>query len=91
MRKQESQRWKNCTDFITVHLQMAAVALFVREHFDVTDKQKAIDLIQNVRNAFLEMINQTDWMDKQTKEKATVKVGIRLATLRLFYSTRYSI
>jgi predicted metalloendopeptidase len=72
--QQKSPRWKKCTESVTMDLETASGALYVDEHFDVTDKQEAVEMVKNLRDSFLEMLNQTDWMDNQTKTTAIEKV-----------------
>ena len=72
--QQKSPRWKKCTEYITTDLELASGALYVDEHFAVTDKQEVVEMVKNLRDSFLEMLNRIDWMDNQTKTTAIEKV-----------------
>jgi predicted metalloendopeptidase len=50
-------------------------ALYVREYFDKTDKKEALIMIDNLRAAFIELVEQLEWMDEKTKIVAIEKVN----------------
>lgn len=69
----KSPRWKECALGPTNLLPLAAGALYVREHFDSTDKKEALEMIANLREAFKELVKESDWMDSETKKVAAEK------------------
>lgn len=54
---------------------MAVGALFIRKHFDPNAKKTALEMIQNIREAFNEILDGNDWMDPQTKLVAKKKAN----------------
>uniref|UniRef100_A0A0M3HFQ5 Peptidase_M13_N domain-containing protein n=1 Tax=Ascaris lumbricoides TaxID=6252 RepID=A0A0M3HFQ5_ASCLU len=69
----KSPRWKECAQGPTTMLPLAAGALYIREHFDSTDKKEALEMIANLREAFKELVADNDWMDSATKKVAIEK------------------
>ena len=49
--------------------------MYVREYFDESSRQSINEMVKDIRSVFIEMIDELDWMDDQTrlraKEKAT--------------------
>uniref|UniRef100_A0A1I7VFX0 Peptidase_M13_N domain-containing protein n=3 Tax=Loa loa TaxID=7209 RepID=A0A1I7VFX0_LOALO len=70
----KSPRWKECAQGAISLLPLAGGALYVREHFDSTDKQEALKMIANLQEAFKELVDENDWMDEETKKVAVEKV-----------------
>ncbi|RWS19320.1 neprilysin-like protein [Leptotrombidium deliense] len=52
---------------------MAVGSLYVRSHFDENSKEEANDMIEDIREAFLEILKEVDWMDEETKNVAKMK------------------
>ncbi|EFO14278.2 hypothetical protein LOAG_14244 [Loa loa] len=69
----KSPRWKECAQGAISLLPLAGGALYVREHFDSTDKQEALKMIANLQEAFKELVDENDWMDEETKKVAVEK------------------
>ncbi|KAK6104828.1 Peptidase M13 family protein [Brugia pahangi] len=69
----KSPRWKECAQVTIGLLPLAGGALYVREHFDSTDKQEALKMIANLQEAFKELVDESDWMDEETKKVAIEK------------------
>ncbi len=56
-------------------MELSTGALYVREYFDKTDKKEALIMIDNLRAAFIELVEQLEWMDEKTKIVAIEKVN----------------
>uniref|UniRef100_A0A0R3RHK8 Neprilysin-2 n=1 Tax=Elaeophora elaphi TaxID=1147741 RepID=A0A0R3RHK8_9BILA len=69
----KSPRWKECAQGTINLLPLAGGALYVREHFDSTDKKEALKMIANLQEAFKELVDESDWMDEGTKKVAIEK------------------
>lgn len=52
---------------------MAVGALFIKSQFDPNAKKTALEMIQNIREAFNEILDENDWMDYHTKQVAKKK------------------
>ncbi|KAG0410753.1 hypothetical protein HPB47_012129, partial [Ixodes persulcatus] len=79
-------RWKTCTLLVNKNMGMAVGALFVRRHFNEQSKKKARatalhsppeltaeEMISDIKAAFLEILNNVDWMDSETRHVAREK------------------
>lgn len=71
--KVQAPRHKVCVDYVNGNMGMAVSSLYVRRHFDTGSKAQAEIMIANIRQAFLEILNQVDWMDSETRQEAIVK------------------
>ncbi|VVC33209.1 Hypothetical protein CINCED_3A017909 [Cinara cedri] len=69
----ERSRWRDCVDWTNKRLGMAVGALFIRDNFSLDSKVTAMDMIQSIREAFNELLNENHWMDKQTRIVAKAK------------------
>lgn len=49
--------------------------LFVKEYFDEESKAYMSNMIENLRSAYKDRINQLEWMSAETKEKAMKKLN----------------
>ncbi|XP_052212856.1 neprilysin-like isoform X2 [Dreissena polymorpha] len=69
-------RWRQCEDYTVGQMGMAVGHMFVRETFDESAKAIALDMIDNIRNAFNELLDELDWMDGKTKVAAREKARV---------------
>ncbi len=75
-------RWKRVLDVTDGFLGEAIGKLYVEENFPPEAKQKALDMVNNIKLAFADRLKSLDWMSDSTKEMAlkklstfTVKIG----------------
>ncbi len=80
--EQMRPRWKRVLDMTNEVLGEAIGQLYVEETFPPEAKQKALDMVENIKLAFADRIKQLEWMTDSTKEMAlkklssfTVKIG----------------
>ncbi|XP_054714705.1 neprilysin-4-like isoform X2 [Uloborus diversus] len=66
-------RWKTCAVFANKNMGMAVGAMFVRKHFNEKSKETAEEMISDIKTAFLELLDEVDWMDPDTREAARQK------------------
>lgn len=66
-------RWRVCEDYVMGQMGMAIGQKFVKQEFDETAKDSALEMIGNIRTAFNELLNEVDWMDEHTKSLAREK------------------
>ncbi|CAJ0584866.1 unnamed protein product, partial [Mesorhabditis spiculigera] len=71
--QQRSPRWKECAQVPSTFLPLAAGAIYVRQHFQSTDKLEALKMISLLRESFSEIVTENDWMDGATKAVAIQK------------------
>ncbi len=75
-------RWKRVLEVTDASLGEAIGKLYVDENFPPEAKQKALDMVENIKLAFAERLKNLEWMSDSTKEMAlkklstfTVKIG----------------
>jgi putative endopeptidase len=80
--EKQRERWKNGISFVENAMGEALGQLFVAERFRPEAKQRALEMVENIKAAFKDRIIQNQWMSDETKKKAlnklatfTVKIG----------------
>jgi putative endopeptidase len=68
-------RWKRVQETTSGALSEAIGQLYVAEYFPPKAKERMLDLVENLRVAFGERIDQLEWMGDETKEKAHEKLA----------------
>ncbi|XP_057663700.1 neprilysin-11-like [Diorhabda carinulata] len=71
-------RWEYCTRKLidssdTASISFATAYEYQLRHYNVNDYKKAFKLIQDLQDSYKEIIENTTWMDQQSKEKALAK------------------
>lgn len=66
-------RWKKCVRTASGSLSSAVGSLYVNKHFDEASKATALDMVEDIKNEFDVILQEIDWMDDGTKEKAKEK------------------
>nr|XP_048680528.1 membrane metallo-endopeptidase-like 1 isoform X3 [Caretta caretta] len=69
----EEARWRECVSYVNNNMENVVGALYVRETFAGESKKMVRDLIGKIREAFIETLDELQWMDKTSKEKAREK------------------
>ncbi|OAD59770.1 Endothelin-converting enzyme 1 [Eufriesea mexicana] len=82
-REQAPSRWKNCVAQVNSNMGMAVGSMFVKKYFDEKSKNDTLAMTREIQRSFRELLNQTTWIDDETKELATEKVNAML--LRIGY------
>uniref|UniRef100_A0A8C0B458 Membrane metalloendopeptidase like 1 n=1 Tax=Buteo japonicus TaxID=224669 RepID=A0A8C0B458_9AVES len=70
----EEARWRECVSYVNNNMENAVGAMYVREAFAGESKRMVRDLIDKIREAFIETLDELQWMDEASKEKAREKV-----------------
>lgn len=73
--KQPPPRWKRCVDDTDALLGEAVGAEYVKKNFRPAAKKRMNEMIDNLFAVYRERIGKLDWMSRETKEKALVKLG----------------
>ena len=77
---QEPPRWKTCARSVGFNgyddasLRIPAASMYIKKYFGVEAKAAMVEMISYLRKAFGQIINDLDWMDDKTKEKARKKL-----------------
>ncbi|XP_004926376.1 neprilysin-4 [Bombyx mori] len=78
--QQRTPRWKSCASNVNANFGVALSYLYVKKHFDQDSRQKAIEMIEDVREAFSSSVQRLRWMDAATRARTLRK----LAAIRTF-------
>ena len=70
---EQRPRWKQVLGEVNGSMGMALGELYVKQVFTPEAKQRAEQLVTNVRNALKARIENLDWMSPETKAKAVAK------------------
>jgi neprilysin len=66
-------RWKECVSFATINLPISVSALYIRQYFRETAKTAALEMVQNIREVFENILKSVEWMDAITRQQALDK------------------
>lgn len=72
--KEQKPRWKRTLDALEGQLGDALGSLFVKEFFPEKAKNRYVKMVDDVKSAYAEQIQNLDWMSSTTKEKAIDKL-----------------
>ncbi len=77
LRGQEEQRprWKRGVSMVNGSLGEVVGKVYVERHFPPSSKAQMEDLIENLRSAFKDGIDNLEWMGEETKEEAQYKLA----------------
>jgi putative endopeptidase len=68
-------RWKRVLDAEENAIGEALGQLFVKEYFPEKSKQRYIEIVEALRDAYKERIQRLNWMSDSTKQKALLKLS----------------
>uniref|UniRef100_A0A915CYY6 Endothelin-converting enzyme 1 n=1 Tax=Ditylenchus dipsaci TaxID=166011 RepID=A0A915CYY6_9BILA len=77
----KSPRWKDCVAAAGARLSYASGAMYVRKHFNKADRQSAMEMIEDLQEAFKHMLIKNEWMEDQTKRYAQEKAKDMLSLI----------
>ncbi|KZS15003.1 Endothelin-converting enzyme 1 [Daphnia magna] len=69
----ERNRWNQCIDYTNKKLGMAVGAMFIRDNFNQESKEVALEMIHTLREAFIDTLDEIEWMDEETRQVAKEK------------------
>jgi putative endopeptidase len=75
---EQRERWKRAVTAVNGSLGEAVGAIYVQRHFPPAAKAQMLELVENMRTAYGQRIDQLSWMSAETKVAAREK----LATFR---------
>ena len=73
--KVQKPRWKRAISEVDGVLGEALGQLFVEKYFPAESKKRVNEMVDNLISAYRERINGLDWMSKETKSKAQLKLN----------------
>ncbi|KAJ9597235.1 hypothetical protein L9F63_011909, partial [Diploptera punctata] len=71
--QQKTARWKGCTGNVNSNFGMAVSYLYIQKHFNNASRAKALEMVNDIRSAFVEIVSDLDWMDEETKQRTLEK------------------
>ncbi|XP_066584391.1 endothelin-converting enzyme 1-like [Prorops nasuta] len=72
--KEKTPRWKGCTGNVNSNFGMALSYIYAKKHFNEQAREKALEMLLDIRAAFDEMVTELDWMDAGTRARAHRKL-----------------
>ncbi|XP_072334106.1 membrane metallo-endopeptidase-like 1 isoform X2 [Scyliorhinus torazame] len=72
-KSEEKARWQECVSYTNKQMESAVGALYVREAFAGERKRMVRDLIEKIREVFIETLDELEWLDAASKQKAREK------------------
>ncbi|CAF0961673.1 unnamed protein product [Rotaria sordida] len=69
----ERPRDVECGSLTNAYMGFAVSKLYIKKYFDENALNESIEMINNIQNTFLEMLNESTWMDAESKVKAIEK------------------
>jgi len=72
--KEMRPRWKFALNAVNNSIGEALGMLYVRQYFPPEAKQRALEMVENLREAFRDRIKSRTWMSDETKFKALEKL-----------------
>jgi len=72
---QQKPRWERILSTTSNLLDEAVGQLYVEKHFPPKAKQRALDMVANLRTALTDRLNNLTWMSEATKTKAKEKLS----------------
>ncbi|XP_065355214.1 neprilysin-2 isoform X2 [Calliphora vicina] len=73
-RQEQEARWKECVDISSGSLAISVGSLYVRKHFKQDSKAIALEMVNNIRGVFNQILDEVQWMDEMTKQEAKRKL-----------------
>nr|XP_050867273.1 neprilysin-4-like isoform X1 [Vespula vulgaris]XP_050867274.1 neprilysin-4-like isoform X1 [Vespula vulgaris] len=72
--KEKTPRWKGCTGNVNANFGMALSYVYAQKHFNEQEREKALEMLMDIRAAFDAMVKELDWMDADTRLRAHKKL-----------------
>ncbi|MBC5993502.1 M13 family metallopeptidase [Pontibacter cellulosilyticus] len=73
--KEMQPRWKRVLRATDAAMGEALGQLYVQKNFSPEAKKKAVEMVNNLQEAFKEHVRELDWMSEATKQQALQKLG----------------
>lgn len=73
-KEQRDPQWKECVMFIAPEFKIAVGAKYIKKYFREDSKAVAVEMVDDIKAAFHEIIMTRDWMDDNTKKLAAEKL-----------------
>ena len=71
---QKSPQWKICLGKVSSHYKYVVSSMYARFIFNADSKKQVLDMTQYLRRSFAKILDDVNWMDNETKNKARKKL-----------------
>ena len=72
--KEQQPRWKRGLGFVQGLMGESIGKLYVAKYFPESSKQRVVEMVHNLQDAFAQRIGESTWMTDATKAKAIEKL-----------------
>ncbi|CAF0727802.1 unnamed protein product [Adineta steineri] len=69
----ERARTVICGNYVNTFMGFAVSKLYIKKYFDENARNQSYEMIGNIRKAFIDMLDDSTWMDSMSKTKAIEK------------------
>ncbi|CAF0766735.1 unnamed protein product [Adineta steineri] len=69
----EESRTITCANYVNKMMNLPISKLYIEEDFHKDTRKETTEMINNIRNTFITMVNQSTWMDSKSKSIAIKK------------------
>lgn len=66
-------RWENCIAEVKDNFEVAVSSLYIKHYFDFDTKQSVEEIMDFVREGFIKIINEADWLKAEDKHELVDK------------------
>ncbi|CAF5102939.1 unnamed protein product, partial [Rotaria sp. Silwood1] len=63
----EELRTVECATYVNKHMGLVISKLYIKKYFDKNARNQSLKMIENIQNSFMNLINQSYWMDDISK------------------------
>ncbi|CAJ0606497.1 unnamed protein product [Cylicocyclus nassatus] len=70
----EVPQWENCVREVAENLAMPLSTAYATSYFSVEDREKAEEMIMDLKRSMERLLHDTDWMDEATRSAALKKL-----------------
>uniref|UniRef100_A0A0K0FDW3 Phosphate-regulating neutral endopeptidase (inferred by orthology to a human protein) n=1 Tax=Strongyloides venezuelensis TaxID=75913 RepID=A0A0K0FDW3_STRVS len=74
-------RWKSCISTVMGYLPLAIGSVYVKEHFQPSDKNEALEMIENLQKSFIQLVKTNEWVTNKTKTIAIDKANAMIKSI----------
>lgn len=71
--KDPQKRWKTAVSVIDSHMGEALGKIYVEQEFGRESKEKMNEMVEDIKEVFMDRLKHLDWMSEATREKAIEK------------------
>ncbi|RXM29437.1 Neprilysin [Acipenser ruthenus] len=74
----ETAVWRQCANYVNGNMENAVGRLYVEEAFAGESKHMVEEMIAQIREVFIQSLDEIKWMDVETKRKAEEKLNYKV-------------